>query len=98
LTGGADEIAQHGHVGTVRADATGVDGQTETLGKIEIDTRIIQFREAEASSGSDAVHASGINGTRRAMTVPGPACQFVKLFPIAFVPSVHSYALFESVH
>jgi len=30
------------------------------------------------------------------MAMPGSARQLVELLPIAFVPSVHSFALFES--
>jgi hypothetical protein len=89
LAGGAHEVAQRGDIGAVRADASGVNGQTELLGLIEVHSGVIQFRQTVASGGSDAVHARGIDRPRRAMTLPGAARQFVKLLPIAFVPIVH---------
>jgi len=55
LAGRADEIAKHGDVRTVCTDATGIDGQTETLGKIEINSGIVQFRKAEAGRWRHAI-------------------------------------------
>jgi hypothetical protein len=89
LAGGAHEVAQRGDVGAVGPDASGVNGQTELLGLIEIDTGVIQFRQTVSSGRSDAVHARRIDRPRRAMTLPRAARQFVKLLPIAFVPIVH---------
>ncbi len=43
LTGRADEVAEDGDVGTVRADAACVYGKAETFGEIEIYARIIEF-------------------------------------------------------
>lgn len=98
LAGGADEIAQNGDVRTVGADAASVDRKTKAFSLIEIDSRVIQLGKAETGGGRDPVHARRVNRAGRATPMPGPASQFIELLPIAFVPSVHSYALFESVH
>jgi hypothetical protein len=89
LARGAHEIAKGSDIGAVSADASGVNGQAELFGLIEIDSGVIQFRQTVARGRSDAVHARGIDRPRRAMTLPGAARQFVKLLPIAFVPAVH---------
>jgi len=85
----ADEIAQNSNVGAVSSDAPGVHRQTETLGKVEIHARIVEFRQAETLRGQHAIQARRVNRPRRAMTPPGPPRQLVKLFPIAFVPGRH---------
>ena len=87
VAGRADEIAEAGDIGAVGADTAGVDGKAETLSEIEIDTRVVEFREAEACGRRDAIHAGWIHGPGRAMTLPGTARQLIKLFPIAFVPT-----------
>ena len=51
LTGGADEIAQHGDVRAVGADAAGVHGKAKALGEIEIDTGVIEFGKTETLRG-----------------------------------------------
>ena len=89
MAGGADEIAQDGDVGAIGADAAGIDRQAEALGEIEIHACIIQLRQTEAGGGLHALQAGGINGPWRTVPLPGPSSQFVELFPIAFVPSVH---------
>ncbi len=91
LAGGADEFAENGYVGAVHTDATGVDGQTKGFGEIEINAGVVQFREAIALCRCHTIEAGGINGPRRTMTAPGTASQFVKLPPIAFLPSRHRY-------
>ena len=85
----ADEIAQNSDVGAVSSDAPGVHWQTKTLGKVEIHTRIVEFRQAETLRGQHAIQARRVDRPRRAMTPPGPPRQLVKLFPIAFVPGRH---------
>jgi hypothetical protein len=85
--GRADEIAKTVHVGTVRADAAGIDGKAEAFGQVKVYPRVVQFGQAETSSGRDAIHTRGIDRPGRPVTLPGAACQFVKLFPIAFVPT-----------
>src|SRR5260370_40968583 len=87
MAGGADEIAQHGHVGAVGSDAPSVHGQTEPLGKIEIDTRVVQLRQTETLRWQNAINSRRIHRPRRAVTPPGAPRQLVKSFPIAFVPS-----------
>jgi hypothetical protein len=84
------EIAQHGHVGSVRANASRIHGQTKSLGLIEVDTRVIQLRKAEALRGQNAVQSRRINRAGRTMSLPWPSRQFIELLPIAFVPSCHS--------
>jgi hypothetical protein len=93
LAGASDEIAEYGNVGAVGAKATRVDRKAETLGKFEIDIGVIEFREAEAGGGQHAIEAARIDGSRRAMTLPRAARQFVELLPIAFVPSRHAVVL-----
>src|SRR5260370_12999998 len=85
----SDEIAQNSNVGAVSADAPGVHGQTETFGKFEIDTRVVELRQAETPGGQHTIQASRIHRPGRAMTPPRAARQLVKLFPIAFVPGRH---------
>ncbi len=87
VTARANEIAEAGDVRAVGADAAGIDRKAEAFCEIEIYTRVIEFGEAEARGGRDAIHARGVHGPWRAMTLPGTARQFVKLFPIAFVPT-----------
>jgi len=89
LTGGTNKVAQSGYVWAVRADAPCVHGKTELLGLVEIDSGIIEFGQTVARSRSNTIHARRINGPRRAVALPRPPCQFVKLFPIAFLPIVH---------
>src|SRR5204863_5575452 len=85
----SDEIAQNSNVWSVSADAPGVHRQTEALSEIEIHSSVVQFRQAETLRGQHAIYPRGINRPRRAMTPPRAARQFVKLFPIAFVPGRH---------
>ena len=66
LTGRANKVAQGGYVWPVRADAPCVDGKTELLGLVEINSGIIEFGQTVARSGSNTIHARRINGTRRA--------------------------------
>jgi len=89
LARGAHEIPQDGDVGAVRADPPGVDGKTETLGEIEIDSGVIEFGQAKTGGRCHPIQAGWVNRARWPVTLPGTARQFVKLFPIAFVPSVH---------
>src|SRR5579872_5832906 len=79
LARGAHEIAEDGYVRTVGADATSVDREAKALGEIEIDTGVIQFGQTEALRGQHAVNARRIDRPRRAVTLPRPARQFVKL-------------------
>ena len=98
LARGANEIAQDSDVRTVSADAAGVDGKAEALGDIEIDSGVIEFRKAETLRGQNTIDARRIDGTRRAVTLPGAPRQFVELLPIAFVPRGHGnlcYVLFS---
>jgi len=89
LAGRSDEITQYGNVWAVRANAPGIHGQTEPLGKIEIHTCVVQFRQTETLRRQNAIQARRIDRPRRAVTPPGAPRQLVKLFPIAFVPSRH---------
>ena len=97
LAGGADEFAENGYVGTVHTDAAGVDGQTEGFGEIEINSRVVQFRQAVALCRRNTIEPGGIDGPGRTMATPGTARQFVKLPPIAFLPSGHRYKHLRAV-
>src|SRR5258708_31562421 len=89
LAGGSDEITENGNVRAVGSDAPSVHGQTEPLGKIEIDTRVVQLRQTETLRRQYTINSRRIHRPRRAVTPPGAPRQLVKLFPIAFVPSRH---------
>jgi len=89
LAGGADEVAEDGDVGAIGADATGVNGEAEAFGEIEIHAGVVQLREAEARGGLHTVHSGRIDGPRWAVALPGAARYLIELLPIAFVPSVH---------
>src|SRR5579864_2020123 len=84
------EVAQHRHVGAIRADASRIHGQPQLLREIQIDTRIIQLRQTKSLSRQHAVNPRRIHRPRRTMTLPRAPRQFIKLLPIAFVPSRHS--------
>src|SRR5579871_3206918 len=90
LARAAHEIAKHGHVGAIGADASCVHRQTEAFGLIEIDTGIIEFGEAESLRWKHAVQSRRVHGPGRTMPLPWTSRQFIKLLPIAFVPSRHS--------
>lgn len=88
---GADEIAQDGDVGTVCANATGVNRQAQALGLVEIDASIIELRKAKTRRRLHAIHAGRINRTGRTVPLPRAARHLVELLPIAFLPSVHGW-------
>jgi hypothetical protein len=91
LARAANKIAQHGNVGTVGADASRVNGQTEPFGLIKVDAGVIKLRQAETLCGEHTIQARRIYGTGGAMPLPWPPRQFIELLPIAFVPSGHSF-------
>ena len=90
LARGSHEIAQHGYVGAVGADASRIDRQTKPLGLIEIDSGVIELRQAETLCRQHAVQPRRIDRAGRTMPLPWPSRQFVELLPIAFVPSRHA--------
>lgn len=47
----ADEIAQHGDVWAISADASGIHRKAEALGEIEIDAGVIKFGKTEPLRG-----------------------------------------------
>ena len=93
LAGRAHEVAQNGHIGAVRADASGVHRQTQALGQIQVHAGIVQFGQAETLRGQHAVQPGRIDRPGWAVTLPGAARQLIKLLPIAFVPSRHSISI-----
>src|SRR5713226_7185453 len=90
LAGRAHKIPQDRDVRAIGTDAPSVDRQAEALGEIQIDTGVVQFRQAKTLRRQYAIQARGIDGTRRPVALPGTARQLVKLLPIAFVPSRHA--------
>jgi len=92
----ANEVAQHGHIGTVSADAPCIHGQTQLLSEVEIDARIIQLGQTESLRRQHAINPCWIHRPRRPMTLPRAARQFIKLFPIPFVPSCHFVVFYYS--
>ena len=91
--GGADEVAEDGDVGAVNANAAGIDREAELFGLFEIDTRVVEFREAETLRGQNAIEARRIDGTGRTMPFPRTPRYLVELLPVAFVPGLHSLLL-----
>jgi hypothetical protein len=98
LAGRTDEIAQNRDIGAVSADTASIHGQPEALREIEIHSGIVQFRQAETLRGQHAVQTRWVHRPRWTMTLPGAARQFVKLLPIAFVPSRHSIHEYVSLN
>src|ERR1700692_3358679 len=97
MAGGADKFTQNGNVGAVHTDATSVDRKAQALGQVEVDSSIIQFRQAIALRGRNAIQARRIDWPGRTMTAPGSARQFVELLPIAFLPSRHGYEILRAI-
>src|SRR6267154_2807375 len=90
------EIAQHCHVRTISADAPRIHRQSQRLGEIKIDTRIVQLRQTKSLRRQYAINPRRIHRPRRTMTLPWTARQLVKLFPIAFVPGRHFVFYYSS--
>src|SRR5260370_230292 len=70
LAGGSDEITENGNVRAVGSDAPSVHGQTEPLGKIEIDTRVVQLRQTETLRWQNAINSRRIPRPMPAVTPP----------------------------
>ena len=97
----AHEVPQHRDIRSVGADAAGIHRQTETLGEIEVHTGVVQFRQAKALCRQYPVQTGWVNWPWGPVALPRPARQFVKLLPIAFVPSghfVHAVPLLTNVY
>lgn len=88
--GGADEVAEDGDVGAVDADATGIDGEAEAFGEVEIHSGIIEFGQTKTLRGRNAIESRRIHGAGRPVAAPGAASKFIKLPPIAFLPGAHT--------
>src|SRR5260370_15956476 len=82
----ADEITQHSNIGAVLADAPGVHRQTEPLGEIEINARVVQLRQTKSLRRQYSVYACPIHRPTRSVTPPPAPRWLRKLFPIAVVP------------
>src|SRR5713226_9214721 len=83
---GESKIAQGGHVRSIRANASGIHRKAQPFGQIQIDTGVIQLREAEAGRRQYAVNPRGIYGPRGPQPLPRTAGDFEELPPVAFVP------------
>jgi hypothetical protein len=92
---GTDEVAEDGDVGSIRADAASIHGETEFFGLFEIHAGIVKFGKTKSLRGQDAVQAGRIYGTGRTMAAPRTTSYLVELLPIAFVPSRHCVLLVE---
>jgi hypothetical protein len=97
VAGGTNEFAEDGDVGTIDADAARIDRKAKTLGEIEIHTGVVKFRKTVTLRGGDTIQSRRINRPGRTMTAPGPARQFVKLLPVAFLPSGHGDKGFRAI-
>jgi hypothetical protein len=84
--GGAGKIAKYGDVGSVSSDAASVDGQTHALRQIEIDSRVVEFREAETGGGQNPIGVRRIDRARRAAPIPGPLGKLKELLPVSLCP------------
>jgi hypothetical protein len=93
----AHKITKHGHVRTIRADASRIHRQTKPFGLIKINAGVIEFGKTETLRGEHTIQARRIHRTGRTVPLPWPPRQFIKLLPIAFVPSRHSLLAASSV-
>src|SRR5262249_35128879 len=59
-----------------------------------IDSGVVQFRQAKTLRWRNTIQTRRIDGARRTMTAPRSAGDFVKLVPVAFLPSGHCVELF----
>jgi hypothetical protein len=57
---------------------------------IKINAGVIEFGQTETLRGEHTVQTRRIHRAGRTMALPWPSRQFIKLLPIAFVPSRHS--------
>jgi hypothetical protein len=89
LPGRTHEVTQHGHVGAIRSNASGIYGESQAFRHIQVHARVVQFRKAETRGRQNAVKPGRIHGPRRTMALPRAARQLVKLLPIAFMPRIH---------
>jgi hypothetical protein len=93
LARGADKVTQHGNVGAVGSDPAGIHGQTEALGEIEIHAGVVQFGQAESLRRQYTIRTRRVYRPWRPVPLPRAPRQFIKLLPIAFVPSGHAISL-----
>src|SRR5712691_2375146 len=93
MAGGANEIAQHRHVGPVSLYAACIYGEAEPFGHFEVDPGVIEFREAKAHSREHTMGSARINRARRPVLVPPAVNNREELVPIVFVPHICSRIL-----
>jgi hypothetical protein len=84
--GGADVFAESGDVGAQGADTAGVHGHTEIFCLLDAETGIIEFGEAVAFRGREAISARHIHRARRAVGVPPLSNDVEEVVPISPVP------------
>jgi hypothetical protein len=89
LARGTHEVSQGRNVGTISPDAPRVYWQAQAFSQIQIQSGIVQFRQAETLRRQNPIYPRRIDGPGRAMALPRPARQLIKLFPISFVPGRH---------
>src|ERR1700728_4662080 len=83
---GAIELAERGDVGTVGADAAGVNRQTQIFGLLDAEAGLVQFGEAVAFRRYQAVTVRQIHGTRRAMRAPPFPYDQEEVVPVSSIP------------
>src|SRR5579872_4797505 len=85
----AKVFAQGDHVGTVRANPAGVNGQSKALGLLDAQAGIVELREAVTFGGEHSVTPGHIYWPRRTTHIPSLAHQVKEVVPISPVPHVN---------
>src|SRR5271163_3021670 len=83
---GAIELAQRGDIRAVGADAAGVHGQTEIFRLLDAQAGLVQFGEAVAFRGHQAIAVRKVHGTRRAMRAPPFPDNQEEVVPVSSIP------------
>src|SRR5271155_4156784 len=83
---GAIELAQRGDIRAVGADAAGVHGQTEIFRLLDAQAGLVQFGEAVAFRGHEAIAVRKVHGTRRAMRAPPFPDNQEEVVPVSSIP------------
>jgi hypothetical protein len=86
MAGGANEIAQNRHVGSVSPYTASIYGEAEPLGDFEVNPGVVELREAKAHCREHTMGSARINRARRPVLVPPAVDYREELVPIVFVP------------
>jgi hypothetical protein len=84
--GGAEIVSQRCNVRPIGTDAAGVNGKAEALRLIDAQTGVVEFSEAVAFGGREAVGPGTVHRTERAAHVPSLSHDIEEIVPISTVP------------